>query len=118
MLPLLRELPEGEVGERVMTKALHLTFSLTTLVYATIGLAGYILFGDATPENILGGFKGGPLPADVLELLSAQARARRERRAGVNEFCRSRNPHNKFSKNYSFRLLHKSLQTKSTLSKD
>ena len=58
MLPLLRELPEGEVGERVMTKALHLTFSLTTLVYATIGLAGYILFGDETPENILGGFKG------------------------------------------------------------
>ena len=58
MLPLLRELPEGEVGERVMTKALHLTFSLTTLVYATIGLAGYIAFGDATPPNILGGFKG------------------------------------------------------------
>ena len=99
VLPLLRELPEGEVGERVMTKALHLTFSLTTLVYATIGLAGYIAFGDATPPNILGGFKGAvggvlafvfcayiclcfaptvpPLRETLLRLLCATARRRR-----------------------------------------
>ena len=98
VLPLLRELPEGEVGERVMTKALHLTFSLTTLVYATIGLAGYIAFGDATPPNILGGFKGAvggvlafvfcayiclcfaptvpPLRETLLRLLCATARRR------------------------------------------
>jgi len=58
VLPLMRELPEGKTGERIMVKSLHITFGGSTFVYACVGLGGFLRFGQDTPQDILNGFDG------------------------------------------------------------
>ena len=62
-LPLLRTLPPGEAGARVLERALHLTFGVTSLAYFAVGIGGVLLFrgtGDGhVPQDLLQGFSDG-----------------------------------------------------------
>lgn len=49
-LPMLNQLPGGAEGARLLERALHLTFVLTTLVYLAIGASGLLFFGANTPQ--------------------------------------------------------------------
>lgn len=58
-LPLLRDLPSGELGERILTHALSITFLLTAMAYLTLGIGGVVIFGDGdVPQDLLEGFEG------------------------------------------------------------
>lgn len=52
-LPLLRELPAGEEGAKVLVAALRVTFVLTFAAYTCVGIGGYLLFGHQTPQDVL-----------------------------------------------------------------
>ena len=58
-LPLLRTLPPGDDGARVLIRALRLTFSLTLLAYLAVGIGGLVLFDGDPPQDLLQGFGGG-----------------------------------------------------------
>ncbi|CAA7398229.1 unnamed protein product [Spirodela intermedia] len=57
-----------------MTKAVRLSLILCSVIYATVGLSGYLLFGDATMADILSnfdrtsGFDVPPLVNDLVRL--------------------------------------------------
>eukprot|EP00882_Tetradesmus_deserticola_P021587 GHRQ01023369.1.p1 GENE.GHRQ01023369.1~~GHRQ01023369.1.p1 ORF type:complete len:212 (+),score=81.99 GHRQ01023369.1:248-883(+) len=54
MMPLLREMPEGEHGVRIMQRAVHATlFGIALTVYFSMGLFGAALFGQDTEGNIM-----------------------------------------------------------------
>ncbi|KAF6264352.1 hypothetical protein COO60DRAFT_177404 [Scenedesmus sp. NREL 46B-D3] len=57
MMPLLREMPEGEHGVRIMQRAVHATLfvpaGVALTVYFSMGLFGASLFGQDTEGNIM-----------------------------------------------------------------
>ncbi|WIA15022.1 hypothetical protein OEZ85_001723 [Tetradesmus obliquus] len=54
MMPLLREMPEGQHGVRIMQRAVHATlFGVALTVYFSMGLFGASLFGQDTEGNIM-----------------------------------------------------------------
>jgi hypothetical protein len=58
-VPLLRTLPPGDEGARVLCAAVHLTFVLTALAYLCVGLGGLLYFGEGhVPQDLLQGFGG------------------------------------------------------------
>ncbi|CAA6661861.1 unnamed protein product [Spirodela intermedia] len=55
-----------------MTKAVRLSLILCSVIYATVGLSGYLLFGDATMADILSNFdrtSGSDVPSLVNNLV-------------------------------------------------
>jgi amino acid permease len=73
VLPMLRSLPPGPLGARVLERATHLTYLVITLVYLIVGAAGLLLFGRDTPQDVLQGFggAGGALVATLVSLYLA-----------------------------------------------
>ena len=58
-IPLLRTLPAGDEGARLLCHSVHLTFIVTALAYLCVGLGGLLYFGEGhVPQNLLQGFSG------------------------------------------------------------
>jgi amino acid permease len=58
VLPMLRSLPPGPTGARVLERATHLTYVIILFIYFTVGAAGLLYFGRDTPQDVLQGFGG------------------------------------------------------------
>ena len=67
LLPMLRELPAGERGRRILEASVVTTLALTLLVYGVVGFFAAAHYGAATAGNILENISGRFAPAlDVL----------------------------------------------------
>ena len=67
LLPMLRELPAGARGRRILERAVTFTLGLTLLVYVLVGFFAVAHFGAHTRGNVLENIRGGWAPAlDVL----------------------------------------------------